>query len=761
VNRKLRHRTTTTYIKNSFKRIQAKNRQTFNFITNPKHNLRWNIKHRILELDKPKRSTNVLELSKKLHTTLSRPTNTKCHNLCLNQALVPPVLLQTLGLGLNFCISNRKPTENYDLLRFARDVRTKITMADAPPSDIEYIPRLYIKSRSWNPPKAPKFIEKAISDFQKELNDLQTHTQQTTKNIKNLTKTELQRLKNLRLSKSLIVVPTDKNLGPAILEKQLYIRKALQEHLLNPKHYKQVTYTDAVKMRENTFYEIYNLIIKNPFKKEITAADKQYFNRALFYNRSPQGPIIPPSEKDCRIPDFYLLPKIHKQPWKTRPVVAAVGSINEVLSRWIDVQLQKVIHLCPSRIKDTDDLIHQLRQLPKLSSSAYITTIDAVSMYTNINTDHGIDTIEKWFLLHQHDLPPGFPTKTIVHGLAIVMKQLVFNFGDTYWKQQSGTAMGTSSACAYATIYYSFHEEQRIIIKQYLSFYKRFIDDALSITDKPTTHQQRMPDPTRDLIDETNNFTEDTFQDLLNTMNDFGEKGNRLEWEATTPSRTVQFLDLTISIDPQGFIHTQTYQKPMNLYLYLPASSAHPPGMLKGLIYGVLGRYHRHNKDRDDFLHYKSLLYTRLLARGYQPAQLDPLFTEATNHLDCLVRTNSSLVRKHTHNTENSLFLHGKFHHTTVPRATVQKLFQRTCVKPFTDFRNQFGQQLGLNKLTIAFSRLPNINDKVRRAKLTATDDEPVASSFIPSPNCLPPHTTNTAFPSPTPNPNPNPEKHN
>jgi hypothetical protein len=49
-------------------------------------------------------------------------------------------------------------------------------------------------------------------------------------------------------------------------------------------------------------------------------------------------------------------------------------------------------------------------------------------------------------------------------------------------------------------------------------------------------------------------------------------------------SNSVVFMDLTISIDPNGNgnIITRTYQKPINLYQYLRPHSAHPPHIIKG-----------------------------------------------------------------------------------------------------------------------------------------------------------------------------------
>ena len=71
------------------------------------------------------------------------------------------------------------------------------------------------------------------------------------------------------------------------------------------------------------------------------------------------------------------------------------------------------------------------------------------------------------------------------------------------------------------------------------------------------------------------------------TWGEFKEEVNNfdiLEWEFEEPSKRVNVLDLTISIENETIV-TKTYQKAMNLYQYLSPMSNHPPGMIKGIIY--------------------------------------------------------------------------------------------------------------------------------------------------------------------------------
>ena len=78
-------------------------------------------------------------------------------------------------------------------------------------------------------------------------------------------------------------------------------------------------------------------------------------------------------------------------------------------------------------------------------------------MYTNIDIAHLLHVIKEWLHLHENDLPFDFPKTTILIALELVMRNNIFEFGDTYWRQNIGTAMGTPCACIIAIIYYAYH----------------------------------------------------------------------------------------------------------------------------------------------------------------------------------------------------------------------------------------------------------------------------------------------------------------
>jgi hypothetical protein len=58
-----------------------------------------------------------------------------------------------------------------------------------------------------------------------------------------------------------------------------------------------------------------------------------------------------------------------------------------------------------------------------------------------------------------------------------------------------------------------------------------------------------------------------------------------LEWTCTTPARSCNFMDLTITIE-DGKLTTTLFEKEQNLHLFLPPTSSHPKGCGTGLVFG-------------------------------------------------------------------------------------------------------------------------------------------------------------------------------
>ena len=75
--------------------------------------------------------------------------------------------------------------------------------------------------------------------------------------------------------------------------------------------------------------------------------------------------------------------------------------------------------------------------------------------------------------------------------------------------------------------------------------------------------------------------------------NEFRDKMNAfpcLTWEFSERSKSIDFMDMKISINNSNKIETTLFEKRLNLHLYIPPHSAPLPGLLPGIVYGTLFR---------------------------------------------------------------------------------------------------------------------------------------------------------------------------
>ncbi len=283
-------------------------------------------------------------------------------------------------------------------------------------------------------------------------------------------------------------------------------------------------------------------------------------------------------------------------------------------------------------------------------------------MYTNIDTDLGLATLRDFLTYNNTHLPPDFPTDFFLSIMEIVMKINIFSFMDTYWLQLSGTAMGTPVACSYATITYGHHENTKIltVFEANLLYYRRYIDDIFGVWLPPDTNRT------------------ETWNNFKKELDNWGT----LEWVIEEPSKETIFLDLTLNLQ-NSRIYTRTYQKEMNLYLYIPAHSAHPPSCLNGLISGEMFRYWLQNSTKD-FEAILSKFIQRLTEKGHQLENLIPLFHQAAINLSTKTAT-PSFPNTNTQNNNNTLYLHWKYNPKGIQQNTIHKLYNE-LLKPHLNF---------------------------------------------------------------------------
>jgi hypothetical protein len=621
------------------------------------------------------------------------------HNLCVNSK--PPLGTgELLGLGHKFIIQKIKPTPNIDKVinNFKQDIRTKYMVSGLEKNEDDlYVKQLYIKSIFPAPP-ANNEIETRIDDFSNELRNLVLKNNK--RKSTNLNRLQQKVLKELKTNSKFIVFLADKNLGPAIMEREEYIRNVLVQHLLDKETYRRLTPGDARKNFVETRRKVTNLFLYK-YHKHLAKWEIKFFQRFL-------------SAPSHRKPCFYALVKVHKaQPYPFRPVVSAVGSLLAAISTWIDYCLQKLKKFLPTYLLNSEDLIKELLKLGIIPTSVTLFTSDVKAMYTNINIEHCLKAMALWLNRFQDELPPNFPSKLILEALELVLTNNVFTFGNTFWLQITGTAMGTPCACILAMLYFGLFERLRLLMryKGYLLFFKRFIDDIFAIWDLTSNPVE----------------SKKVFAYFQQELNSYGI----LEWKTEKLTNSVNFLDLTISITPDRKLNFKTFQKEMNLYLYIPPKSAHPPGVIKSMIFGCLRNYWHQNSDIKDFKHIANLLYQRLLRRGHDPQDTQQIFLEAMKQL----HKPKQLYKTPSEKEGHTVFLKLEYHPRCISRQKIQQAFKDTCMAPTKEYptpglSNILVEKEGIpshpfstDKLTVCYTVAKSIRDHLIPSKLKETTE--------------------------------------
>ena len=406
---------------------------------------------------------------------------------------------------------------------------------------------------------------------------------------------------------------------------------------------------------------------------------------------------------------------MHKNPLKTRSIILISGSYLQGLSVWLDNQLKPIIKKLRSYIDSSRSFKYSLPLT--VDQRALLFTADATSMYTNIDTDHALKIIEEF--LKEHPLCEDIDWKPIIRSLKLIMRENIFQFSDKFFLQLIGTAMGTNTAPSYATLYFGIKEILTYHKYNNIQFVKRFLDDIFGIW-------------VCSLNKELDNQLWTQFQ---TDINNFGI----LKWVFEKRKKSVQFLDLTVSINQKGKLVSDIFEKPENLYLYLPPLSSHPSNCIKGTIFGMIRRYWWLIDDNKKRIQSVNLFYKRLLRRGYVESFLTPIFNNGIQKAKLDTTNNSidnTIDTDDNNNMESAVFLHLKYNPADPPSQDIQKIFKETMLnenqdcKSLPNILNSTGVQMGIDKLVVAYSKQKNIKNLVSPRQFDKTEG-PKVSEYL------------------------------
>ena len=233
----------------------------------------------------------------------------------------------------------------------------------------------------------------------------------------------------------------------------------------------------------------------------------------------------------------------------------------------MDHFIQPLVPNLTSYVRVTGHLLWLLNDL-KLTENTLLCMLDVKSLYTNIPNAEGIAAVRQ--SLAQTCDPRENPTyDSLCELLKLVHTCNNFQFNNKHFLQVGGTAMGTKLAPSFANIFMGWFEETHVYpYKLQPLLWKRYIDDISIIW--------------QHIEEELNKFIK-----YLNNKHD------TIKFTEETSDVSINFLDITIALNPQGKLTTTLYCKPTDSHNYLLYSSEHPRHILREIPYSQFLRVRR------------------------------------------------------------------------------------------------------------------------------------------------------------------------
>src|SRR5882757_1663439 len=387
-------------------------------------------------------------------------------------------------------------------------------------------------------------------------------------------------------NENVLIKPTDKNLGTALVSKVWYEEK-VSSFLLSNKGYALICEEEARTLVRTTVNAVRDLCCNNSTTQAFLSGNLSQF----LGSRLPRPRVVDDvvMEDDWEsliiaIPVFNGLPKIHKSPWGIRPVVpchsVVQGPVSEFLSKILKTLLADHLQILTS----TKELVHELEfacrdKLANLSplqwrTNVFICTADIKGFYTNVPIKD-CDLKLRDLVSHKfgRDRTGRVKADYIRELFLIQQNNLIFraqiNGSWEYVKQTDGLAMGMPAAPDIANLYAAWYERRLpAAFRDRMLLFKRYIDDIICVV------------------------RADSLDQCEQILRNYSIPGLKLNWEISETNAV--FLDLDIWRSPSSRDHRlryRPYRKPLNNFERLPWCTGHALQLLRGAFKSEVHRF--------------------------------------------------------------------------------------------------------------------------------------------------------------------------
>jgi len=472
-------------------------------------------------------------------------------------------------------------------------------------------PHLFYHIRKKNPdyiPREPGFSRAFTKDLTTTLDDILVNNRTLFAHPTiNVSKPDFRDFCKFLLQNDVNVVLADKNMGFALVDNSL-LRAAIDSKLMSNAFMR----VDPAEGARLLLQEVRHFIVTLTADTNTRAAriPKDYLDII--------NAVLPDVDNKPPLPStINPLAKVHKNSFneKTwRIIVQAHRSPFQPFDAWFAKFMDPVLTLIPFHVRDSPTAIRSFEHLRfKHDDSVAFGKVDITDLYNNLDLDLVSRAIE--FFVSDHfqrlsaaGVPTGpFSVGTIIRALRIANRSNFIEYGDSWFRQCKGIAMGRAAGVTIAVLTLAFVE--RDLKTSFFSdaswlLSRRYIDDIMFVK-----------------IDNSPSIGADVAAAYQNAL------GIPATVEAFVVSRngddnkSIDVLDFTVTRDGDRLV-ISPYDKPTNLHLFIPPRSNHPTHVGLGWIRAYLQRLARNSSTYEIFAQSAVDFFTYLRARGFRSTTL-------------------------------------------------------------------------------------------------------------------------------------------
>lgn len=290
------------------------------------------------------------------------------------------------------------------------------------------------------------------------------------------------------------------------------------------------------------------------------------------------------------VPRFHGIPKIHKNPWKLRPIVPMHSYVTSNLAIILHHMLLPVQRSFSWICESSRTLCSEVAEFNKsLNTSTRLHTGDVTAMYTSISWAEFGWAI--WSVLVDGEWYDEETRLWIKDACQFLWTHTVFQVGTELWEQLDGIPMGIHCGPVLANLFMAHFEKRWLSTMPNDFFYRRYIDDCFALhPSDELVHSLRCSD---------------------------------LEIVWADSDSGLSFLDVFFHTHLGEFgVCFRPFEKALNHHQYIPWASSHPISVKKGMIKGELSRIRAISYKRSYFLTWRARFLSRLRLRGWDARAL-------------------------------------------------------------------------------------------------------------------------------------------